>query len=310
MGPRAPAAIGASPGGPVGPAHRATPRRRSGRSRRPVRRADRPRRPEGRPVGPGRARGRAPRPRWPGGAARGGHGCARTGGRRWTGRRTGSRPRRGAQGPASRTDGGRAGGGPAPALMPARPSRPAPRSRLTSTVSAWSSMVWPVAAPSGRARRRASRARASRFGPGPTSTAQRPEPAPRGGLRLRPRRRPRAADPGRSPWSTWTAVTSHPAATASTSSARESAPPETAQVTTAPGAGERAPAKQLRHARDEGGARRSVTGVGHHPVARRAGPMRATQVSGWRISSMVGSISGPSHTRASRSGPPEASTAR
>ena len=34
--------------------------------------------------------------------------------------------------------------------IPARPSRPAPRSRASSTVSAWSSMVWPVSTPGGR----------------------------------------------------------------------------------------------------------------------------------------------------------------
>ena len=52
-----------------------------------------------------------------------------------------------------------------PGTMPARPSAPAPRRRLTRMVSAWSSMVWPVAASLGSTASRAARARASRFGP-------------------------------------------------------------------------------------------------------------------------------------------------
>src|SRR5207248_8366963 len=47
------------------------------------------------------------------------------------------------------------------------------------------------------------------------------------------------SDPGRRQWSTCTAVTWHPASPASTRRARESAPPETAQVTLVPGAGNR-----------------------------------------------------------------------
>src|SRR5690606_24976272 len=46
-----------------------------------------------------------------------------------------------------------------------------------------------------------------------------------------------AADPGRSPWSTCTAVTRQPAWAASASRASESAPPDTAQVTARPGGG-------------------------------------------------------------------------
>src|SRR4051794_7180417 len=48
-----------------------------------------------------------------------------------------------------------------------------------------------------------------------------------------------AADPARSPWSTWIAVTSQPAAAASTRRASESGPPETAQCTAAPAGGKR-----------------------------------------------------------------------
>ena len=50
--------------------------------------------------------------------------------------------------------------------MPDRPSSAAPRSMASSTVSAWSSMVWPVSTPGGSASYRARRARASRSGPG------------------------------------------------------------------------------------------------------------------------------------------------
>ncbi len=57
--------------------------------------------------------------------------------------------------------------GPGPhAGQPVRRRRP--RSRLASTVSAWSSAVWPVAASGPRTARRAARARASRLGPSAT----------------------------------------------------------------------------------------------------------------------------------------------
>ena len=41
----------------------------------------------------------------------------------------------------------------------------------------------------------------------------------------------------RRPWSTWTAVTTHPASVARASKASESAPPETAQLSALPGGG-------------------------------------------------------------------------
>ena len=124
-----------------------------------------------------------------------------------------------------------------PGRMPARPSRAAPRSRLSSTVSAWSSAVCPVSHV-GRQHRVAGGA-----GPGLEVPARRhvhgtgPEAgAEAGGERSDPGRLP-PARPDRSPWSTWTASTRHPAATASTSSAEESAPPDTAQVISVPAAG-------------------------------------------------------------------------
>ena len=90
-------------------------------------------------------------------------------------------------------------------------------------------MVWPVADPGASAPRRAARARASRFGPAPTSTRTASNRAPSRAA-APATTSASAAEPGRKPWSTWTAVTSHPAAVARTRRARESGPPETAQV--------------------------------------------------------------------------------
>ena len=98
---------------------------------------------ERRPGGPARRRRRARRCRRAGAAARGGPGCGGGRGRRWTGRRpaSGRRPRHSARVSGRRRPRSGCRG---PGAMPARPSRPAPRSRLSSTVSAWSSAVWPV----------------------------------------------------------------------------------------------------------------------------------------------------------------------
>ena len=132
---------------------RAVPPRRAARVgrvevERRARRGGRRRRAAGRPGGRARRRRRARRCRRAAAAARGGPGCAGRQGRRSSGRRTGVEPER-------RTE--RPGLGPAQAeerpaprrRMPASPSRPAPRSRLSSTVSAWSSAVWPVSTPAG-----------------------------------------------------------------------------------------------------------------------------------------------------------------
>ena len=192
---------------------------------------------ERRPGGPARARGRARRWRWPGGAARGGRGCARSGGRRWTGRCTGSRPERLRTGRGSRTGGCRAAGwaGPGPhARQPveARPPQEVDEDRLGLVVHG-------VAG--GRALGQGGRG--GRRGPGLRDWGRRRRPPAR-------RRKPApsraaaaattsasAAEPGRSPWSTWTAVTAQPAATASASRASESGPPDTAQTRACRGAG-------------------------------------------------------------------------
>ena len=151
------------------------------------------------------------------------------------GSHTTSRPRSAQRAQVSerrRANRGRRWGSP----MPAAPGTPEPRSRFISTVSAWSSAVWPVRTPGGNAARRASRARASRLGPSATWATTRRAWAP-----SRPATsttvRPSAAEVDRNPWSTCQAVTSRPASMASTSRASESGPPETAQSTGVPAVG-------------------------------------------------------------------------
>ena len=75
------------------------------------------------------------------------------------------------------------------------------------------------------------------------ASTRRSRHAERGG-RARARRRPRSAEPARRPWSTWMAVASQPAATASASSAVESAPP-------GHGAGDRGARARERAAREQ-----------------------------------------------------------
>ena len=100
-----------------------------------------------------------------------------------------------------------------PGPMAPRPVAPAPRSSARSSVSAWSSAVCPVIASGPSAARRAARARASRFEPAATSTRATRKPAPRRSAIVAATSASRSAEV-RSPWWTWTAVTSHPAATA------------------------------------------------------------------------------------------------
>ncbi len=120
--------------------------------------------------------------------------------------------------------------------MPARPSRPAPRSRLSSTVSAWSSAVWPVS-DVGREHPEAGR-------PGPGLEVRTrldlhplgPEARHRSGPRPLPPPRLRPPSPPAGRGRRAPRSTRQPAAQARTSRARESAPPDTAHVT-AVGAG-------------------------------------------------------------------------
>ena len=185
-------------------------------------------------------------------------------------------PDRGAQRVRSRCGAGRAagGGGPAP-CRPGRPS-PAPRSRFEDGLGL---VVHGVA---GRHLRRAA-PRSGPPGPAPRGWAPgRPTPARRS--KCAPRRAAAAAttpasasEPGRRPWSTWMAVTTHPAAAARTSRARESAPPDTAQASGAPGGGNVQRAEQVSGDGRGGGCGRlpaQPTGPGH-PGSRGRGSPRA-----------------------------------
>ncbi len=121
----------------------------------------------------------------------------------------------------------------APGAIAPNPAGPAPRSRFNSTVSAWSSAVWPVMASGPSTARRASRDRCSRSAPGSTWTRSARKPAPRR-VAASSTTDASSPEPGRRPWSTWTAVTASPVALARTRRHSESAPPETA-ATTPPG---------------------------------------------------------------------------
>ena len=131
-----------------------------------------------------------------------------------------------------RASSGRLSGSP----IPAAPGTPDPRRRFMSTVSAWSSAVWPVSTPGGSTSLRASRALASRFGPSATGASTRCAAAPSSAA-VRTTRAASPADSGRRPWSTCQAVTASPASTASTNRASESGPPDTAQSTVEPAGG-------------------------------------------------------------------------
>ena len=157
-----------------------------------------------------------------------------------------------------------------PGRIAGEPVAPAPRSRLISTVSAWSSAVWPVSGAGGERRVRAARARASRLGPAATSTRMPQERARRARRRARPARvglvadrRPQAVvdvdgrrrrQPG--------------GARRARTSAVESAPPENAQRDRRAGGRERAAGEQVvdvtsaRRPRGVGQSRRAACGSG------------------------------------------------
>src|SRR5258706_2671747 len=116
------------------------------------------------------------------------------------------------------------------------PSRPVPRRMFTSTVSARSSAVCPVRTSGSSSAYRAARARASRLGPWAISARTLRKDAPSRAAAASPPL-PSAPEPAPGPWSTCTAVTAQPATHASTRSARESAPPDTAHVRARPGGG-------------------------------------------------------------------------
>jgi len=117
-----------------------------------------------------------------------------------------------------------------------RPVAPLPRSSASSTVSAWSSAVWPVNASGPSRSKRAARALASKFAPSSSSARLQVKITPRRSA-IRSAAAASSSASGRIPWWTWTATTSSSAATASASRALESGPPEKPQVTFVPGDG-------------------------------------------------------------------------
>ena len=183
---------------------------------------------------------------------------------------------------------------PGPGAMPASPSAPAPRNRFTRIVSAWSSMVCPVATSAGSTAKRAGAGLGLEVGPGGDGDTMALEP------RAEPLRRRRTtsaspAEPARKPWSTWIAVTSHPAPAASTRRASESAPPETAQASGAPGGGKVHRLRRSGMAAEGRAGPSSATGPSH-PGRRVADLLEGGQP--------VGALPDPGQQR----GPPAAST--
>ena len=194
--------------------------------------------------------------------------------------------------------------------MAARPSTPAPRSRLASTVSAWSSAVCPVAASGAEGRP------AGGPGPGlevgavghlhPLGPERGPEPPGRRGHHARPRPPSRVGGRGRrAPRSPGTRPPRPgPAGPGSP------APPDTPHTRAAPGAREGAPARAGAPISGVGPAAGSRAGAG--PVSPRVRAWRRhaeIHSDGLRISTREGSHSGPRQARSSSSGPPEPSTA-
>ena len=208
---RARAASAAAPGGPAAAVPPPAPGRRWGRDRRPGRRGGRRRRADGgRPGQHGGdvALGDVVEQR---AAARGGRGCAGSVDRRSTGPGTArGRPRH--RPPRSRPAAG-ASSGWRSGRMPAQPVEPrAPEQRQQHRLGL---VVGGVA----EQRVRREHGVAGRPGPGlevapgvdlDALGAERGAEAAR---RVGDQRRPRRSLPGRSPWSTWTAVTSRPAST-------------------------------------------------------------------------------------------------
>ena len=308
------AATGGRPGGPVarGAATRATGSRPDrAPPRRPARRGAPPRPAPPRPAGPAAAPGRAGRGRRRAGAARGGPGCEGGGGRRWRGRRPGSgrRPRTAR---SSRPVGAPSSGCAGPGGMAATPSRPARGSRLSRTVSAWSSMVCPVATDGGQ------HGEPGRPGPGlEVGAVGDDDPFPAGtpapnrcggighhvGLGRRAgaqavvdvdRGHPAAGRDGQHQQGEGVGAAGDRAAQAATRPAGRCSEEQRAV--------ERRPGRRARAGRAERHAGR-ITRRG------RRGADPGDPRPGSRISASEGSHSGPRHTRLKRSGPPARSTA-
>ena len=217
--------------------------------------------------------------------------------------------------PACRPAGSRAAAAPRRprrGAMPASPDAAAPRSTLSSTVSAWSSAVWPTSttsAPSSTPRllerlvARVARARASRFGPGiDRDHASARNPAPRRAAIARdgvaPRRRCRAAARGRRAPRPARGRRRRRARAARRSRRRPSTPrPPDAAIADlggellAPRRARPPPMRWPGHADSSGVA---AAGIPARARSRRAST-RASQSSGRLSSSIVGRHSGPRH---------------
>ena len=99
-----------------------------------------------------------------------------------------------------------------------------------------------------------------------------------------------AVDSARRPWSTCTAVTTHPPSTARANIASESAPPDTAHVTGVPAEGNGIGRPVRSRGRPTRGSRSGDAG----------GARRDNHADGSRISAIVGRFSGRSHARSRR----------
>ena len=185
-----------------------------------------------------------------------------------------------------------------PGAMPASPSAPGAAQQVHRIVSAWSSMVCPVATSGGQ------HGEAGRPGPGlevGPGCARRHggsrSAAPNRCRRAAAPRRPRPPEPARRPWSTWIAVTSHPAAVARTSRASESAPPDTAQAS--------GRARRAGRCTGSAGRGRAAEGRVGASLSHRPGPPRPPGRGSPRA---WAATRGPPRPGPAAAGPPAAST--
>ena len=234
---------------------------------------------------------------------------------RSSGRRAPARPERVAQRARSRPGAAPSSGRatvPRPRGHAREPGRRGcPRSRLSSTVSAWSSAVWPTSTHVGARRSTARRSSASyaRVARARLEVAARLDahrraprnPAPSARRRARDRRRPRASLPARRPWSTCTATGASPASRASASNASESAPPEHATTTGAVDA---------RRTSKRAAPRHGASGVHGAGGGRRQAPSTRPSQSAGRAARRASAATRARATRRrSRAGPASRSTA-
>ena len=239
-------------------------------------------------------------------AARPAPGCAGSGGRRCEGSTHGVEAQLARTAPRCRPGAGPAAAGEATGRGRRGPSAPAPRSRLSSTVSARSSAVWPV--------RRPPAGRAGQPGrPGPrleVGAGRRPAPPGReaGAEAVRPRRPPRRPRPrsrGAGRGRRARRCTSQPAATASTRRARESG-------AAGDGAGQRGAGRRTGNG-PAGAHQASAPSAGRlrsgPPRVRARRPGRSTAAGLADLGAGWAATRARCHTRSNSRGPPAASTA-